>query len=205
MSDYPYFVPRYIRTTGPLAITPVLGAFRVSGDTPPLAEPRAVEEPPEGQLPLTFWVDGRAVASHWFGAGAHKRVRESPLFAEPVSLALAFVFPRTAPGWMRVDVTAVGDSYEQVGALLDLFGDREHGLPLVHVGRGRIALTLGHHWIPVPAGVAAIVETGTEAALDVVERFGRDVENRIVYGEDHEIAVRLLNSIPGIRGEVVEA
>ena len=32
-----------------------------------------------------------------------------------------------------------------------------------------------------------------------------DVQNRILYGEDHEIAVRLLESIPGIRGEAVEA
>ncbi len=189
MSEYPYFVPRYARTTGSLAVTPAHGG----------------EEPSDGLLPLTFWLDGHPVISGWFGVGACGRVRESALFAEPLTLALVFVFPRTAPGWMRVTVCAVGDSDAQVGALLQLYDDPEHGLPLVHVGRGRIALPLGHRWIPVPPDLAALVEAGTTEALGAVERFGRDVENRILYGEDHEIAVRLLNSIPGIRGEVVEA
>ncbi|MHB1191934.1 MAG: hypothetical protein ACYC6F_02720 [Longimicrobiales bacterium] len=189
MSEYPYFVPWYARTKGSLAVTPLPGA----------------EEPTDDQLPLTFWLDGHPMISGWFGVGACGRVRESALFAEPLTLALVFVFPRTAPGWMRVTVCAVPDTDAQVRALLELYDIPEHGLPLVHVGYGRVALPLGRRWISVPPDLAALVEAGTTEALGAVERFGRDVENRILYGEDHEVAVRLLNSIPGIRGEVVEA
>jgi len=115
MSEYPCFVPRYVRTTGSLAVTPVPGA----------------EEPTDGQLPLTFQLDGHPVISGWFGPDAYRRVKESALFAEPLTLALIFVFPRTAPGWMRVRVCAVGETDAQLRALLELYDDPEHGLPLV--------------------------------------------------------------------------
>ncbi|HSW29091.1 MAG TPA: hypothetical protein VLH75_06275 [Longimicrobiales bacterium] len=189
MSEHPCFVPWYARTKGSLAVTPLPGA----------------EEPTDDRLPLTFWLDGHPVISGWFQPYACGRVRESALFAEPLTLALIFVFPRVAPGLMRVTVSAVPETDAQVGALLQLYDHPEHGLPLMHVGHGRLALPLGQRWIPVPPDLAALVEAGTTEALGAVERFATDVQNRILYGEDHEIAVRLLESIPGIRGEVVEA
>ena len=105
------FLPWHMQTTGLLTVTPVLGAFRVADDYPPTAPAPAWQEPPEGMLPFTFWVDGHPVASRWYGTEVYRQVRTSALFAEPLRLVSLSTYPEGTPGWMRTDVCAVGDSH----------------------------------------------------------------------------------------------
>lgn len=142
MSEQACFLPWFIRDSELLTVTPVLGAFLVAGDDPPLEGLPPDRDPPEGMLPLTFWVDGHAVASSWFAAEAYKAIHTSPLFAGPLCLTLVAAFPQRTPGWMRVRVSAVGASDEQVRTLLDLHQAWSGGVPLFHPGFGRIALRL---------------------------------------------------------------
>jgi hypothetical protein len=201
MSGHTCFLPWYIRDSELVTVTPVLGAFLVSGDFPPLPGLDLQEAPPEGMIPLTFWVDGHAVASRWFGAQDYKEVTSSALFAEPVWLAFVATFPTRTPGWMRVDVSAVGTSDDQVWGLLELHNACPSGVPLVHPGYGRVALPLGHRWVPLPDLIAECVPMDCEETRSIAAAFASETFLRILYGDDEEVAKRVLESIPGIRGE----
>jgi hypothetical protein len=199
------FLPWHMQTTGLLTVTPVLGAFRVADDHPPTAPAPAWQEPPEGMLPFTFWVDGHPVASRWYGTEAYRPVRTSPLFAEPLRLVCLSIFPEATPGWMRTDVCAVGDATDQVWAILDLHRSQPEAVPLVHAGEGRIAMPLGHHWVSIPDELRRALPNDTEDTRALAADFASRTVRWILQGDDGEVAERLLRSIPGIRGERVES
>lgn len=198
------FLPPYIRTSAALDVTPVLGAFRASGVWPPTGAPLMVEDPPEGMLPLTFWVDRHPVASHWYPVGVYQAIRESPFFAEPLGLAFGAIYPRETPGWMSCNVSAVGLSDGQVQALLHLGDIKPIGAPLVHPGLGRVALLLGYHWLSIPDPLRRALVTESDEAREWAADMAERAFSWILYGDPEEQAARLLASIPGIRGEVVE-
>jgi hypothetical protein len=199
------FLPWHLQTTEPLTVTPVLGAFRAADDQPPTAEPLTCPEPPEGMLPLTFWVDGHPLASRWYGTEAYRPLRTSPLFAEPLRLVCLCTFPRTTPGWMHADVCAVGYSGGQVSSILDLSRRYPKAIPLVHAGYGRVAMPLGHHWVSIPDELRRALPNDTGDTRALAADFAARTVLWIVQGDDGEVAERLLRSIPGIRGERVES
>ena len=201
MSEHENFLGTYIRLYKPTMVTPVLGAFRVSGDAPPFCADPPRPEAPEGMLPLTFWMCGRAVASRWYPVESWKEIRESALFDDVVSVAFSAIFPAAAPGWMRVDMGAVGISNNQLWSLLGLFGDKPGCVPLLHGGDGRVGLHMGHHWTALPYGIAELLAYPDEDTYARVGAFAEEAFRRILFADEEEAAARLLASIPGIRGE----
>lgn len=201
MSTYELFLPWYVRNPDPVQVVPVLGAFRVSGPNPPLDGLPDEMDPPEGMLPLTFWVSGVPVASRWYPTEAYQRIRESALFAEPVQPVLVATFPVSTPGWMRVDLSAVGQTHAQVGSLLDMFRAEPGPTPLVHATHGRIGLPLGHHWVLVPDELTERLPYLSEEVWTHASAFASETCDRILMGDDEQIARRFLQSIPGIGGE----
>jgi hypothetical protein len=204
MSEQEYFLGSYTRLFKPTMVTPVLGAFRVSPDAPPPYPDSEEPEPPEGMLPLTFWMGGRAVASRWYPVESFKEIRESALFADVVSLAFDAVFPGATPGWMRVDLGAVGQTSNQVWSLLQLFRDKPGCVPLLHAGFGRVGLHLGHHWVSIPWEIAERLSYPDDESYARAGAFAEEAFKGILLADEDEGAVRLLESIPGIRGERAE-
>ena len=205
MATDPCFLPWHVLTTHLLTVTPVLGAFRAADDQPPTAELLTCPEPPEGMLPLTFWVDGHPVASRWYGTEAYRTLRTSPLFAEPLRLVCLCTFPRATPGWMHADVCAVGYANGQVLSILDLNRRYPKAVPLVHAGYGRVAMPLGHHWVSIPDGLRRALPNDTDETRTLAADFAALTVRWILHGDEAEVAERLLRSIPGIRGERVES
>lgn len=202
MSEDALYLPWWVRTIDPVTVTPALGAWRAAGPLPPARRRRpGVTDPPPEHLPLTFWVDGHPIASRWYPVASHYRIRDSAFFRQPVSVVFVATFLRSERGWARVDVCACGCFHEQVGELLGLYREGRTVVPLIHVGYGRVALSLGHHWVPVDKDLIRLLETDPDAALDASSSFNERTCSWILNGDDAEVADRLLRSIPGIRGQ----
>lgn len=197
--------PCWTHTYHDLQVTPVFGAFLAPKHWPLAPEPSTPEAPPVGKLPLTFWADRHPLASRWYSERTYKKLRSSKLFSHPVSLLLEAELPREQGEWMRVEVSAIPATDDQFAATLELH-DKSQANPLIHhaVG-GRIAVALGHHWVPIPGD---LVEAVIFRASDSRARFAHYADwcfRFILMGRDDEAAERLLRSIPGIGGEREEA
>lgn len=196
------FLPWHVRVTPRVPVTPVFGAFLAAPEAPSAERRRrAPEEPPDGMLPLTFWSHRHAVASAWYPCLAHKHILGSPFFRAEPHLAFVSIFPREHPGWLRVNVAAISADTVQLKAFAGLLASLGEQLPFCDAGFGRLGLYLGHHWIPVPADLAARLREDCEETRVRVGAFTDDVNDRLLHGDEAEVASRLLNSIPGIRGE----
>lgn len=200
MSSNLCYLPSWLTWTGPVTVTPVLGAFRAFGPEPPWSDAGSPTDPPQRRLPLTFWVDRHPIASCWYGYETYEAIKKSCYFAEPVTVFSIAAFPRRTAGWMCMVLAAVGASDTQANELLRLHQEPAEA-PIVHTIGGRFGLALGHHWIGVPVDVKRHLDRDDEQTRSYVAEFCSQVSRLIVYGTDKERATRLLESIPGIRGE----
>ncbi|MSR36384.1 MAG: hypothetical protein EXR95_07040 [Gemmatimonadetes bacterium] len=197
-------IPYWTHVFDPVQVTPALGDLLASPDAPAELAGNLISI--EGLLPLTFWMDRRQIASRWFSPDTHKAILASPLYREPISLALLGSIADGYEKWLRVDVVAVPALDEQVDALLALW-NRWKDLPLGHIGFGRVGTQLGHHWIEVPPDLQEAVFLRTAGSLHEVafdylfQNFCESAFRGVLIGSDGEAAVRMLESIPGIRGE----
>ncbi|MFH1609291.1 MAG: hypothetical protein ABID40_01510 [Candidatus Bipolaricaulota bacterium] len=194
-------LPWYVWTTDPLPVTPAFTAFGLEDETTPEGAGPGPLSPPEGMVPLTYWTDGRALACHWYWPSAQREIPRSPLFSEPVHLALTAILPVIEPEWMRVRVSVVGLTSDTIGELLRLFSDERIAAPLAHVGHGRIGLPLGFRWFRLTPELTRALPSDTDETRALAAAFAREAFDRIVFGDDAARAIRLLESIPGIRGE----
>ena len=198
--SHPSILPDYVSWAHDIRVQWAFGSFLASDLTPPMAPRAFPEDPPEGLLPLTFWSDGRALASRWYRPTVYEAVQKSPLFGEPLTVALVFRLPAAHPGWTMVDVTAVAASDEQLWSVLRLAGLSPWSAPIVHAGAGRPALHLGHRWFPRSPELTGITTDGPEARQAFADH-AEALLDHVLYGAPADVAARLFDSIPGIRGE----
>ncbi|NJD19751.1 MAG: hypothetical protein FIA95_10785 [Gemmatimonadetes bacterium] len=200
MSSATCFLPTWVSWTELVSVNPVFGAFLAYGPEPPADDAPSPADPPQGRLPLTYWVDGHPVASRWYPYDTYAAIRDSTFFAEPATVYTMAAVPHDPAGWMTMFLAAVGTSDGQAAELLRLHRDPIVA-PLVHTLSGRVGLGLGHHWIRVPVDVQRHLDHDNERTRAYVAEFCSQVSRLILRGTDEQVAARLLCSIPGIRGE----
>ncbi len=198
--------PVYVSMREDVWLRPEIGAWLVAPEYPPGMLSLDAPVTTEGSMPLTFWNGTHAVCSRWFPLDVAWELEWGAMFREQHHLVFwADCEPGAEVGQIRVRVLAVPWGSSHFDSLLE--SDRRLGgtLPLTDAGASRLGLEIGVTWVQVPLGLLTPrtpefdEERKRELAPLCDEAF-----DRILWGDPADIAAGLLESIPGIAGEVEE-
>lgn len=196
--------PVYVSMRKEVWLRPEIGAWLVAPEYPPGMLSLDAPVITEGSMPLTFWNGTHPVCSRWFPLDVAWELEWGAVFREEHHLVFwADCMPGAEVGQLFVRVLAVPWGSSHFDSLLE--ADRRLGgtLPLTDAGHSRLGLEIGRTWVPMPVGLLSPCHSELDKErMRQLAPLCDEAFDRILWGEPADIAAGLLESIPGISGEM---